>query len=272
MRTGLLQRQTAGSVRRCLFGARRFLRTAPSSCAQEAALGGCHRRDGGQFDGHAIVSWSTAPARSISARRSSGEGVPVGRARRLHRRVRQQPADDVHGHPAALRERRVGMPEHVRGAVKPDRRRVRSTRLTFAEDPRPRHPGRRDAARAARTALEPDGVASTAQRWPTASGSTAVPGGRWRIVFEATTTRPQQQIVLTDLTFGVGHAEHPWQPSAHQVAHRRLHPDRGRSRARLSSVGHSKFLAEAARRRRRPGYRRSRSRKPIAAGSGRRSG
>ncbi len=50
------------------------------------------------------------------------------------------------------------------------------------------------------------------------------PDGRWRMVFEITRDKTSGALVLTYRAFGVGHPEHPWQPSAYQVAHGRLHP------------------------------------------------
>lgn len=49
------------------------------------------------------------------------------------------------------------------------------------------------------------------------------PGGRWRMVFELVRDPITTEIVLAYRAFGVGHPEHPWQPSAYQVAHWRLH-------------------------------------------------
>jgi hypothetical protein len=50
-------------------------------------------------------------------------------------------------------------------------------------------------------------------------------GGPWRMVFEITRDRASAQLVLAYLAFGVGHPGKPWQPSAYQVAHQRLHPN-----------------------------------------------
>jgi hypothetical protein len=50
-------------------------------------------------------------------------------------------------------------------------------------------------------------------------------GGPWRMVFEITRDRASAQLVLAYLAFGVGHPAKPWQPSAYQVAHQRLHPN-----------------------------------------------
>jgi len=49
-------------------------------------------------------------------------------------------------------------------------------------------------------------------------------GGAWRMVFEITRDRASGELVLAYLAFGVGHPGKPWQPSAYQVAHQRLHP------------------------------------------------
>lgn len=50
------------------------------------------------------------------------------------------------------------------------------------------------------------------------------PGGAWRMVFEITRDRTSGELVLAYLAFGLGHPGKPWQPSAYQVAHQRLHP------------------------------------------------
>jgi len=50
------------------------------------------------------------------------------------------------------------------------------------------------------------------------------PGGEWRMVFEITRDHDGAGHVLAYLAFGVGQAGKPWQPSACQVAHQRLHP------------------------------------------------
>ncbi len=53
------------------------------------------------------------------------------------------------------------------------------------------------------------------------------PGGRWRMVFEFLQDPETGRLVLSYLAFGVGHPEHPWQPSVYQVAHERLHDPPG---------------------------------------------
>jgi len=45
------------------------------------------------------------------------------------------------------------------------------------------------------------------------------------MVFEITRDPSTGELVLTYLAFGLGHPRKPWQPSASQVAHLRLHPD-----------------------------------------------
>lgn len=50
------------------------------------------------------------------------------------------------------------------------------------------------------------------------------PTGAWRMVFEITRHQISGDLVLAYLAFGLGHPDKPWQPSAYQVAHRRLHP------------------------------------------------
>jgi hypothetical protein len=104
--------------------------------------------------------------------------------------------------------------------------------LAFAEDLRHASPAGRDIARAARTRLERDG-AGLDELWrcdPEHREGTRLPncvktylpgpGGRWRMIFEAVYDRAAGELRLA---FGVGHPEHPWQPSAYDVAHHRLH-------------------------------------------------
>ena|SRR5436190_1764244 len=50
-------------------------------------------------------------------------------------------------------------------------------------------------------------------------------GGVWRMVYEITRDLSNGELALSYLAFGLGHPSKPWQPSAYQVAHRRLHPD-----------------------------------------------
>jgi hypothetical protein len=107
--------------------------------------------------------------------------------------------------------------------------------LAFAEDVRQASPTGRDVARAARTRLERDGAALDELRRcdPEHREGTRLPncvktylpgpGGRWRMIFEATYDRAAGELRLAYLAFGVGHPEHPWQPSAYDVAHHRLH-------------------------------------------------
>lgn len=49
--------------------------------------------------------------------------------------------------------------------------------------------------------------------------------GAWRMVFEITREPSTGELVLAYLAYGLGHPGKPWQPSAYQVAHQRLHPD-----------------------------------------------
>lgn len=49
------------------------------------------------------------------------------------------------------------------------------------------------------------------------------PAGAWRMVFEITRDPTSRDLVLAYLAFGLGHPDKPWQPSAYQVAHQRLH-------------------------------------------------
>lgn len=108
--------------------------------------------------------------------------------------------------------------------------------LAFAEDMSHATTAGRSVAVDARRRLEREGVdVATLQRCQ-AQGrdgtrlercvklylpSTA---GTWRMVFEITRDRASGQLVLAYLAFGVGHPGKPWQPSAYQVAHQRLHP------------------------------------------------
>jgi hypothetical protein len=47
------------------------------------------------------------------------------------------------------------------------------------------------------------------------------------MVFEFLQDPETGRLVLSYLAFGVGHPEHPWQPSVYQVAHERLHDPPG---------------------------------------------
>jgi hypothetical protein len=107
--------------------------------------------------------------------------------------------------------------------------------LAFAEDTRHASPAGRDIARAARTRLERDGAGLEELRRcdPEHRQGTRLPncvktylpgpGGRWRMIFEAVHDRGAGELRLAYLAFGVGHPDHPWQPSAYDVAHHRLH-------------------------------------------------
>ena len=44
------------------------------------------------------------------------------------------------------------------------------------------------------------------------------------MVFRITLDHTAKELVLLYLAFGLGHPTKPWQPSAYQEAHRRLHP------------------------------------------------
>jgi hypothetical protein len=107
--------------------------------------------------------------------------------------------------------------------------------LAFAQDLRHASPAGRDIARSARTRLERDG-AGLEELWrcdPEHREGTRLPNcvktylpgprGRWRMIFEAVYDRAAGELRLAYLAFGVGHPEHPWQPSAYDVAHHRLH-------------------------------------------------
>jgi hypothetical protein len=43
------------------------------------------------------------------------------------------------------------------------------------------------------------------------------------MIFEFVRDTASSDIVLAYRAFGVGHPRHPWQPSAYDVAHNRLH-------------------------------------------------
>jgi hypothetical protein len=112
---------------------------------------------------------------------------------------------------------------------------VRFDELAFTDDLEHATPAGRQVAIAARTRLERDGtdLAEFRRCDPNARDGTRLPncvktylpgpGGRWRMVFELTRDKTGAP-GLTYRAFGVGHPEHPWQPSVYQVAHRRLHP------------------------------------------------
>ena len=115
------------------------------------------------------------------------------------------------------------------------RYRVHVDELAFAEDLRHASPAGRDVARAARARLDRDGAAldelwrcdpehREGTRLPNCV-KTYLPGprGRWRMVFEALRGPNSGELRLAYLAFGVGHPEHPWQPSVYEVAHNRLH-------------------------------------------------
>ena len=114
--------------------------------------------------------------------------------------------------------------------------RVHFDELAFAEDVSHATATGRRIALAARRKLELDGVdtgdllrcqvfgrdGTRLERCvklylPSASGG-------WRMVFEITRDTSTGELVLAYLAFGLGHPAKPWQPSAYQVAHQRLHP------------------------------------------------
>jgi hypothetical protein len=113
---------------------------------------------------------------------------------------------------------------------------VRFDELAFSDDLEHATPAGRDVAQAARQRLERDGTDLQEFRRCDPDGRDGTrlancvkvylpgPGGRWRMVFEITRDKMSGALGLTYRAFGVGHPEHPWQPSAYQVAHRRLHP------------------------------------------------
>jgi hypothetical protein len=94
--------------------------------------------------------------------------------------------------------------------------------LAFAEDLRHASPAGRDVARAARARLEQAGASLDELRRcdPEHRDGTRL---RWRVIFQALYDPAAGQLRLAFLAFGVGHPEHPWQPSAYDVAHNRLH-------------------------------------------------
>jgi len=112
---------------------------------------------------------------------------------------------------------------------------VRFDELAFAEDLRHASPAGREAALTARARLERDGAALHELKRcdPEARDGTRLPNcvktylpdrrGRWRLIFEVLRDPTDGQLRLVSLAFGIGHPEHPWQPSAYQVAHQRLH-------------------------------------------------
>ena len=113
---------------------------------------------------------------------------------------------------------------------------VRFDELAFTDDLAHATPAGRDVATAARQRLGRDGtdLAEFKRCDPDARDGTRLPncvktylpgpGGRWRMVFEITRDKTSGVLGLTYRAFGVGHPEHPWQSSAYQVAHGRLHP------------------------------------------------
>ncbi|HWD69123.1 MAG TPA: hypothetical protein VG293_02950 [Solirubrobacteraceae bacterium] len=116
---------------------------------------------------------------------------------------------------------------------------VRFDELAFTDDLAHATPAGRDVAQAAKQRLERDGTdLSDFKRCdPNGRDGTRLPncvkihlprpGDRWRMVFEITRDKTTGTLGLTYRAFGVGHPEHPWQPSAYQVAHGRLHPSDG---------------------------------------------
>lgn len=113
---------------------------------------------------------------------------------------------------------------------------VRFDQVAFSEDLAHATPAGRQVALQARSQLERDGVPiSQLRRCDDESRDTTSlprcaklylpqPAGPWRMVFRFTLDRTTSELVLLYLAFGLGHPTKPWQPSAYQVAHRRLHP------------------------------------------------
>jgi hypothetical protein len=113
---------------------------------------------------------------------------------------------------------------------------VRFDELAFTDDVGHATPAGREVAHAARRRLEADGadLVEFKRCDPDARDGTSLPNcvkiylpgpdGRWRMVFEVLRDTATGRLMLSYLAFGVAHPEHPWQPSAYQVAHQRLHP------------------------------------------------
>lgn len=113
--------------------------------------------------------------------------------------------------------------------------RVRFDELAFTVDLEHATPAARQVAIAARARLEQNGAdpAELKRCDPEGRDGTRLPncvkaylpepGGRWRMVFEILRDPATRELKLAYLAFGAGHPEHPWQPSAYQVAHGRLH-------------------------------------------------
>ena len=113
---------------------------------------------------------------------------------------------------------------------------VRFDELAFTDDLAHATPAGRQVATAARERLEQTGADPVEFKRcdPDARDGTSLPNcvkiylpdpaGRWRMVFEILRDPATGKLVLSYLAFGVGHPEHPWQPSVYQVAHGRLDP------------------------------------------------
>jgi hypothetical protein len=112
---------------------------------------------------------------------------------------------------------------------------VRFDELAFSEDLHHATPAGREISRAARVRLEREGadIGELAPCDPQHRDGTRLPncvktylparGGRWRMIFELVRDASSGHVTLTYRAFGLGHPEHPWQPSAYEVAHHRLH-------------------------------------------------
>jgi len=126
------------------------------------------------------------------------------------------------------------MPASRGGAAGP---RVHFDELAFAEDVSHATAAGRRVALDTRRQLERDGIDVGTLLRCQAHGRDGTrlercvklylpsPGGAWRMVFEITRDLSTGELVLAYLAFGLGHPGKPWQPSAYQVAHQRLHPD-----------------------------------------------
>jgi len=119
---------------------------------------------------------------------------------------------------------------------RPTRPRAHFDELAFAEDLSHATAAGRRVALDARRRLERDGIdiGQLKRCDPLGRDGTRLersvklylpnPAGAWRMVFEITRDPTSNDLVLAYLAFGLGHPDKPWQPSAYQVAHQRLHP------------------------------------------------
>lgn len=118
----------------------------------------------------------------------------------------------------------------------PARARAHFDELAFAEDLSHASAAGRQVALDARRQLEHDGIDVSQLKRCDAHGRDGTrlercvklylptPTGAWRMVFEITRDPTSGHLVLAYLAYGLGHPDKPWQPSAYQVAHQRLHP------------------------------------------------